>query len=108
MSTAVAYEAQRRVEGPTPITRMRFGENFERIRRERGFSFDTLAARSRIERSHIEEMVRGERKARTEELVRLAGALDVTADDFLDGIVFVPVAEGGPRGEITSGAGGRR
>jgi transcriptional regulator with XRE-family HTH domain len=87
---------------------MRFGENFERIRRERGCSFDTLAARSRIEHFHIEEMVRGERKLRTEELVRLAGALEVTATDLLDGIVFVPVAEGGPRWEVTSGVGGRR
>ena len=108
MKAAVAEEAQRRVEGPTPITRMRFGENFERIRRERGWSFDTLAARSRIERGQIEEMVRGERKVRTEELVLLAGALDVTANDLTDGINWITVAEGGPRWEVTVGAGGRR
>lgn len=108
MRAAVAYEARRPVEGPTPITRMRFGENLERIRRERGCSFDALAARSRIERGQIEEMVCGERKARTEEIVRLAGGLDVTADDLLEGIVFITVAEGGPRWEVQIGAGGRR
>ena len=67
-------------------------------------AFDQPA--ERIERRQIEEMVRGERKARTEDLVRLAGALDVTADDFLEGIVFITVAEGGPRWDVTVGGPG--
>jgi transcriptional regulator with XRE-family HTH domain len=106
VTAAVADEAQRRIEGPTPIVRMRFGENLERLRRERGCSFDTLAAGSRIERSHVEEMVRGERKVRAEELVLLAGALDVTADDLMEGINWITAAEGGPRWEVAMG--GRR
>jgi transcriptional regulator with XRE-family HTH domain len=106
VTSAVADEAHKRVEGPTPITRMRFGENLERIRRERGCSFDTLAARSRIERRHIEEMVRGERKVFPEDLARLARALGVTANDLTEGIVWITVAEGGPRWDVA--VGGRR
>lgn len=106
MTAAAADGAARRIEGPIPMTRIRFGENVERICQERGWSFDALAARSRIARGQIEEMVRGEREARTEDLVLLAGALDVTADDLIEGIVWILASEGGPRWEVT--VGGRR
>jgi transcriptional regulator with XRE-family HTH domain len=106
VTAAVADEAQRRIEGPTPIVRLRFGENLERVRRERGCSFDTLAAGSRIERRRVEEMVRGERKVRAEDLVLLARALGVSVEDLTAGINWITTAEGGPRWDITVGGSG--
>ncbi|MBS1885637.1 MAG: helix-turn-helix transcriptional regulator [Actinobacteria bacterium] len=90
-------------DGPMLITRLRFGENVERLRRDRGYSLDTLAARSRIERSEIEEMVRGERKVFADEVLLLAGALGVETDVLFEGIRWTPPKAGGSGFEITGG-----
>jgi hypothetical protein len=93
----------RRLSGPPWPPRQNFGYNVERRRRERGYSLDTLAARSQIECGEIEEIIRGERKVLADEILLLAGALDVEPNALMEGIRWTPPGAGGSGFEITGG-----
>jgi hypothetical protein len=88
-----------RRSGPPWPPRQNFGDNVERLRRERGYSLDTLAARSRIDHGEIEEIISGERKVFADEILLLAGALDAKPSALTEGIRWTP----GSGFEITGG-----
>ncbi len=69
----------------------RFAENLVGLRRGAGFSQEDLAFRAGIHRTQVSLLESGNRLPRVETLVKLAGALEVSPSDLLDGIVWEPV-----------------
>lgn len=96
-------DLRRRIEGPVPPARSNFCENVERLRRERGYSPEALAARSKIDPVELAELLRGERRVFVDAIYLLAGALGVEAEDLLEGIEWDPPAKGGSGWAITGG-----
>lgn len=77
----------------------RFGRNLRRARRQAGLSQERLSERASLHRTEIGQLELGRRSPRIETLLKLAGALEVPVDQFLDGINWVPGDYG--RGEFT-------
>jgi transcriptional regulator with XRE-family HTH domain len=70
--------------------RERFGENVRRLRRRAGISAEELADRAEITRSHVGSIENGRVDTRIGTLLRLAGALESTPDELLEGIAWKP------------------
>lgn len=68
----------------------RFGANLRRARKRLGLPQEELAVRASLHRTHISLLENGERMARIDTVVKLAGALGVGPDDLLDGISWEP------------------
>lgn len=82
------------------------GPRIRRIRRGQELSQEALADYAEIHRTQISLLENGRRMPRVHTLICLAGALNVTPNDFLDGITWKPIVaiEGGlvvtpPKGE---------
>ncbi|HVW46303.1 MAG TPA: helix-turn-helix transcriptional regulator [Solirubrobacterales bacterium] len=69
----------------------RFAENLVNLRQAAGFSQEELAFRAAIHRTQVSLLESGKRLPRLETLIKLAGALEVSPADMLDGIVWEPV-----------------
>jgi transcriptional regulator with XRE-family HTH domain len=72
----------------------RFGENLVRCRRRANFSQEELGFRASLHRTEIGMLERGIRLARVDTLVKLAGALEVSPEELLEGLSWTP---GDPR-----------
>ncbi len=72
----------------------RFGENLVRCRKQAGYSQEELGFRASLHRTEIGMLERGIRLARIDTLVKLAGALQVSPEELLDGLSWTP---GDPR-----------
>jgi transcriptional regulator with XRE-family HTH domain len=70
--------------------RARFAENLLRCRKRTDLSQEEVAVRASLHRTEIGLLERGERLARVDTLVKLAGALEVSPCDLLDGITWDP------------------
>lgn len=70
--------------------RERFGRNLADCRVRLGVSQEELGFRASLHRTQIGDLERGKRLPRIDTLVKLAGALDVTPNDLLKGIVWRP------------------
>ena len=68
----------------------RFGQNLARCRRRLGISQEELGVRASLHRTAVGQLERGERVARTDTLVKLAGSLGVKPEDLLDGLKWTP------------------
>jgi len=68
----------------------RFGKNIARCRRHAGFSQEELSIRASLHRTEVSQLERGLRLARIDTLIKLTGALGVSADALLDGIDWRP------------------
>jgi transcriptional regulator with XRE-family HTH domain len=68
----------------------RFGENLTRCRKRANLSQEELSVRASLHRTQIGILERGARLPRIDTLVKLAGALSVSPDDLLEGIVWRP------------------
>jgi transcriptional regulator with XRE-family HTH domain len=68
----------------------RFGDNLARCRRQADLSQDELSVRASVHRTEISQLERGLRVARIDTLVKLAVSLEVSADELLAGISWVP------------------
>jgi len=68
----------------------RFGENLLRCRKRAGFSQEELSFRASLHRTEIGMLERGIRLARVDTLVKLAGALEISPEELLDGLVWMP------------------
>jgi transcriptional regulator with XRE-family HTH domain len=75
----------------------------ERLRRERGYSPDRLAARSMIGRDGLDRILNSEVEADFSDIYLLAGALGVDPGRLFDGIGWTPPAAGGSGYETTGG-----
>jgi transcriptional regulator with XRE-family HTH domain len=68
----------------------RFGENLERCRKRARLSQEGLAERASLHRTAVGQLERGERVARVDTLVKLAGALDMPPEDLLRNLKWSP------------------
>jgi transcriptional regulator with XRE-family HTH domain len=64
----------------------RFGDNLARQRKGADISQEELGLRASLHRTEISQLERGLRIARIDTLVKIRDALEVSADDLLDGI----------------------
>ena len=67
-----------------------FGDNLVRCRKRVGLSQEELGFRASIHRTQVGILERGARCPRIDTLVKLAGALDVSVDELLDGMAWRP------------------
>lgn len=74
----------------------RFGENLARRRKRTRLSQERLSVRASLYRTAVGQLERGERVARMDTFIKLVGALDVRAEDLLEGLKWSP-------GEMTAG-----
>jgi transcriptional regulator with XRE-family HTH domain len=68
----------------------RFGQNLASRRRQAGLSQEELGVRASLHRTAVGQLERGERVARTDTLVKLAGSLAVEPEDLLTGLEWRP------------------
>lgn len=68
----------------------RFAENLVRLRLRAGLSQEQLVFAAELHRTEIGQLERGNRVARIDTLVKLAGALDAKPAELLDGMVWTP------------------
>jgi transcriptional regulator with XRE-family HTH domain len=77
-----------------------FGKNLAYCRRRAKLSQEELAVRASLHRTAVGQLERGERVARVDTVVKLAGSLDVPPGELLDGMGWNP---GGTRlGQFTA------
>ena len=70
---------------------IRFGQNLAYCRSRAGdISQEELGMRADLHRTAVGQLERGERVARTDTLVKLAGSLDVPYEELLDGLLWTP------------------
>lgn len=67
-----------------------FGRNLAYCRRLAKLSQEELAVRASIHRTAVGMIERGERTPRIDTLVKLSGALGVSAEELLDGLEWKP------------------
>ena len=63
-----------------------FGRNLSRRRKEAGLSQEELSVRASLHRTAVGQLERGERVARVDTLIKLAGSLDIPPGDLLEGL----------------------
>ena len=68
----------------------RFGDNLARCRKHAGLSQDELSVRASLHRTEISQLERGLRLARVDTVIKLTGALEVSADELLAGMTWDP------------------
>jgi transcriptional regulator with XRE-family HTH domain len=69
----------------------RFRANLRRARRRAGLNQEQLARLASVHRTEVGMLESGARVPRLDTLVKLIGSLEVSADELLDGIEWVPV-----------------
>jgi transcriptional regulator with XRE-family HTH domain len=67
-----------------------FGDNLIRCRKRADLSQDELSVRASVHRTEISQLERGLRIARIDTLIKLAGSLEVSADELLAGMAWDP------------------
>jgi transcriptional regulator with XRE-family HTH domain len=84
-----------------PTVTRRFGANLSYCRRRARLSQEELGVRASLHRTAVGQLERGERVARVDTLIKLAGALEVPPEELLDEMGWDP---GGTRlGQFTDG-----
>ncbi len=84
---------------------IQFGRNLVHCRKRANLSQEELVVRASLHRTAVGQLERGERVARVDTVVKLAGSLGVAAGELFDGMGWDP---GGTRlGQYTAGGGGR-
>ncbi len=82
-----------------------FGRNLAYCRKRAKLSQEELSVRASLHRTAVGQLERGERVARVDTAVKLAGSLGIHPGDLLDGMGWDP---GGTRlGRFTGGGGGK-
>jgi transcriptional regulator with XRE-family HTH domain len=80
-----------------------FGRNLAYCRRRAKLSQEELAVRASLHRTAVGQLERGERVARVDTVVKLAGSLGIPPGELFDGMGWDP---GGTRlGRFTEGGG---
>jgi transcriptional regulator with XRE-family HTH domain len=67
-----------------------FGRNLAYCRKRAKLSQEALAVRASVHRTEVDHLERGERVCRVDTLIKLLGALDIPADELLDGLSWNP------------------
>ena len=80
---------------------MQFGRNLAHCRKRAKLSQEELAVRASLHRTAVGQLERGERVARVDTVVKLAGSLGIPPGELFDGMGWDP---GGTRlGQFTTG-----
>jgi transcriptional regulator with XRE-family HTH domain len=67
-----------------------FGGNLRRCRKRAGLSQEETAVRASLHRTAIGQLERAERVARIDTLIKLAGALEASPAELLEGLAWAP------------------
>jgi transcriptional regulator with XRE-family HTH domain len=67
-----------------------FGRNLSECRRRSDLSQEELGVRASLHRTAVGQLERGERVARADTLVKLAGSLGVRPEELLGGLAWTP------------------
>jgi transcriptional regulator with XRE-family HTH domain len=67
-----------------------FGRNLARCRKRAKLSQEELAVRASLHRTAVGQLERGERVARVDTLIKLAGSLGIPPGELLDGMGWAP------------------
>lgn len=67
-----------------------FGRNLAQCRKQVGLSQEETAVRASLHRTAVGQIKRGERVARVDTLIKLAGSLGIDAADLLTGLSWEP------------------
>ncbi len=67
-----------------------FGRNLARCRQRAKLSQEELAVRASLHRTAVGQIERGERVARVDTLIKLAGSLEIPPGELLDGMSWDP------------------
>jgi transcriptional regulator with XRE-family HTH domain len=86
----------------------RFGRNLVRCRRRAGLSQEELGVRASLHRTAIGMLERGDRLARIDTLMKLAGAMSIPPSELLEGIHWAPGENSEGRFSISDGSLPRR
>jgi len=62
---------------------VRFGQKIREIRKQKGFSQEVLATKSKLHRTYISDIERGDRNVSLKNVEKIAKALGVSAHDLL-------------------------
>ena len=68
----------------------RFGQNLAKCRKRLGVSQEDLGLMAGLHRTAVGQLERGERVARTDTLVKLAGSLGARPEELLEGLGWKP------------------
>lgn len=68
----------------------RFGKNLARCRKRADLSQEELAVRASLHRTAVGQLERGERVARVDTLIKLAGSLSIPPGELLSGMDWDP------------------
>ncbi len=68
----------------------RFGDNLVRCRKQADLSQDELSVRASVHRTEISQLERGLRVARIDTLIKIAGSLEIPAEELLVGMSWEP------------------
>lgn len=74
---------------------IRFGRNLARARRVAALSQEELGNRASLHRTEIGMLEHGQRVARIDTVVKLAGAMSIPPGDLLEGIHWTPADTSG-------------
>ncbi len=67
-----------------------FGRNLARCRKRASLSQEELAVRASLHRTAVGQIERGERVARVDTLIKLAGSLEIPPGELLEGMGWDP------------------
>ena len=67
-----------------------FGRNLARCRKRVGLSQEELSVRASLHRTAVGELELGERVARVDTLIKLAGSLEIPPGELLEGMGWDP------------------
>jgi transcriptional regulator with XRE-family HTH domain len=87
---------------------LKFGRNLFRCRRRAAMSQEELGVRAQLHRTEIGMLEHGTRLARVDTLMKLAGALEISPEELLEGIHWTPAPADEGRFSISNGALGER
>ena len=62
---------------------VRFGQKIREIRKRKGYSQEVLATKSKLHRTYISDIERGDRNVSLKNIEKIAKALGVSAHDLL-------------------------
>lgn len=65
---------------------VRFGARVRHLRTSKGYSQEAFAAKCDLDRTYVGGIERGERNVALRNLERLAGALQMTLSELMDGV----------------------
>ncbi len=84
--------ALRPIQGPAMTVAGRFGRNLYMARRRANLSQEELGNAASLHRTEIGKLENGLRVARIDTLAKLMRVLEVSADDLMKGIEWIPPA----------------